>query len=136
MLASVVVQVISTLAHRALRGPVSRKRVAHGRTVNRVGTTTTTSMTLRAMGALRAMSTLRAMSALRAAGMRTLGTLRAMGSLGTCRGCHIYLATGNSIRGSRMTHAYKNHRRRPLFFRLSPIAISFRCHISVSYLIS
>ena len=113
MLTHVVFQVISALTHGALRGPISRERVAHRRTMKSVGTTTTTGMTLRTLGMRRAMGTLRMVSALVGAmgALRTVGTLmsarRAVGTLlsarravGTLRGCHIYLATGISIRGS------------------------------------
>ena len=102
--------VISTLTHGALGGPVSRKRVAHWRTMKSVGTTTATGMTLRALGTLGAMGALGAtgMRTLGATGMRTLGAMgalraagmSALGTLGTLRGSHIYLATGISIRGS------------------------------------
>lgn len=78
--------------------------------MNRIGTATTTGMTLRALGMRCAtgmrtlvrpvgalgMRTLRTLGSL---GVRTLRTLRAVGSF---RRCHIYLVTGNSIRGSRV----------------------------------
>jgi hypothetical protein len=97
-------QIISALTHGALRGPISRKRVAHGRTMKSVGATTTTGVTLvSAMGALRMVGALRTVSAL----MDATGALRMVGTLmsarratGSFRRCHIYLATGISIRGS------------------------------------
>jgi hypothetical protein len=103
-------QIISALTHGALRGPISRERVAHGRTMNRVGATTTTGVTLMsAMSALRTVGSVGTtgvtfgmrtlgMRTLRATGMRTLRARRATGSF---RRSHIYLATGISIRDSR-----------------------------------
>ncbi len=61
MLTHVIFQVISTLTHGALRGPVSRERIAHWRTLKSVGATMTTGMTL---GTRRAMSALRVVGAL------------------------------------------------------------------------
>ena len=73
MLTHMVFQVISTLTHRALRGPISRERVAHGRTLKRMGATTATSVTLR---------TGRAVSALRVVGaLGVVGTLGVVGAL-------------------------------------------------------
>jgi hypothetical protein len=103
-------QIISALTHGALRGPISRERVAHGRTMKSVGATTTTGVTLMsATSALRTVGSVGTtgvtlgmrtlgMRTLRATGMRTLRARRATGSF---RRSHIYLATGISIRDSR-----------------------------------
>ena len=64
MLTHVVFQVISSLTHGALRGPISRKGVAHGRTMKSVGATTTTGMTLGTLGMRRAMSARRVVGTL------------------------------------------------------------------------
>ena len=100
-------QIISALTHGALRGPISRERVAHGRTMNRVGATTTTGVTLvSAMGALRTVGSV-GTTGVGALGVGATGALRTVGALmsarratGSFRRCHIYLATGISIRGS------------------------------------
>jgi hypothetical protein len=98
MLAIMISQIISTMTHGTLRGPISRERIAHGRTMNCIGATTTTGVTLVSATGV---GTTRPVGTVSTFGMRTLGTLR-MRSLRTLRGCHIYLATGNSIRGSRV----------------------------------
>jgi hypothetical protein len=97
MLLSMVSQIISTMTHGTLRGPISRKGIAQWRTMNRVGTATTTGVTLRTTG----VGTTRPVGTVSTFGMRTLRTLRTTG-MRSLRGCHIYLATGNSIRGSRV----------------------------------
>jgi hypothetical protein len=101
-------QIISALTHGALRGPISRKRVAYGRTMKSVGATTTTGVTL-----MSAMGTLRTVGSVGATGVGSLGVgatgaLRTVGTLmsarratGSFRRSHIYLATGISIRDSR-----------------------------------
>jgi hypothetical protein len=107
MLTRVVFQVITALTHGTLRGPISRERIAQGRTLNRIGATTTTGVTLvSATGMRSTVGTTRPVGALvRTLGMRTLGMrtlgMRTLGMLRTLRRGHIYLATGISIRGSR-----------------------------------
>jgi hypothetical protein len=101
MLAIMISQIISTMTHGTLRGPISRKGIAQWRTMNRVGTATTTGVTLMSATGV---GTTRPVGTVSTFGMRTLRTLRTTGmrTLRSLRGCHIYLATGNSIRGSRV----------------------------------
>ena len=104
MLAIMISQIISTMTHGTLRGPISRKGIAQWRTMNRVGTATTTGVTLVSATGVGTTRPVGMRSAVSTFGMRSLRTLRTTGmrSLRTLRGCHIYLATGNSIRGSRV----------------------------------